>query len=118
MLPITPLGVLGRNDGQFSLEIGALGAHQAVIGRIPEGNGFLVVQYKGILICPPGWRQGKDAVIDLPAVHSGQVDQRSVGRGDRLGASGRIGDLMADQSRDGICVDISALVDADDARVF
>lgn len=91
-----------------------LNAHQTLFAGIPEAAGFLVIEDEGIIVGPPGRRQGKVSSIDLPAVHSGQIHQRSVGRGDGNLSNMRIGDLVARQCANNIGMGIGPVTHADD----
>ena len=97
-LPFPPAGVIGSQFGQFSFEIHALNTQKSVFIRIPQGSGFTVVKNKCPFVGPARWNQGQGAAVDFAAVHSRQVNQRSVSCRYRLISDTAVGNFMAIES--------------------
>ena len=76
--PFFPSGNLMVDHWQQSLEMLSLDCHQAIFVWVPEASRLFVVQNESSFIGPAGRNQGQGLTIDLAAVHSRQVDQRSV----------------------------------------
>ena len=96
----------------------SLDAHQPLFKGVPERFSFPVIQYESAFVGPTRGRQGERTLVDSPAVHSGQVHQRSVGRGNRCVVQCRVGDFMARESADDIGVGVGPVCDPDHAGVI
>ena len=94
LLPFLPAGVVGIQFWQPSFEIDSLDAHQAFLIWVPERVGLPVVENKSSFIGPSRRNQGQGFPINLTAVHSRQVHQRSVGGHNLPITDAAVGDLM------------------------
>lgn len=77
--------------------------------RIPKAFGFLVIQHKGVFVGPAGRGEGKGVAVECAAVHSRQVNQRSVAGSDRFSCNRGIGDLVSPETfyRVGVCLSLN-----------
>lgn len=73
---------------------------QSVFFWIPQASGFFIVEDKSVLIGPARWCQGQNLSIELAAVHSREINQRSVPGNDGLAGQGGIGNLVISKTTD------------------
>ncbi len=92
--PFIKPGIGRLQPGQSPLEILSLYTHQITLVRVPERAGFLVIEHKRAAIGPSRGRQGECLSIDFAAVHSRQIDKRSVAGDDRLGTQIGVGGFV------------------------
>jgi len=76
--PFVKFRILRFQHGQTPFEKLSLDAHQTVPLRIPERAGFLIIEHERPLVGPSRGGQGEYLAVDFAAVHSRQVNQRSV----------------------------------------
>ena len=92
--PLLPARVICGELGQPSFEVDALDPHQPVLIGIPQRVGFPVIEHKRSLVSPAGRYQRQRPAVDFAAVHSRQINQRSVGGRNRLISKMTVGDFV------------------------
>ena len=97
--PFVPPCIVRIDQRQDLVEVLAGDAVEPVAVRVPHAHRFPVIENEGVLVGPPRGGQGQFPAVQRAAVHSRQVNQRSVGCRYRLISDTAVGNLMTIESR-------------------
>ena len=114
--PFGPLRIFRFQLGQPSFEEHTLDSHQSLFFRVPECFGLLVIKHEGPFVSPSRRCDREPFPVNFAAVHSRQIDQRSVAGDDGFRSKKGVGRFVVTQFVDRIGMRVTISGHTDDAH--